>query len=77
MVGGALKHSLAQLAVAVTGVAGPGGGTALKPVGLVYVAAQRLGHTPHIKEFRFGDIGREQVRGRTLAEALILLRSLI
>ena len=77
MAQGALKHSLAQLAVAVTGIAGPGGGSATKPVGLVYVAAQRLGHAVHAKEFRFGDIGRDHVRGRTLAEALILLRSLI
>jgi nicotinamide-nucleotide amidase len=77
MAEGALKHSLAQLAVAVTGIAGPGGGTALKPVGLVYVAVQRAGHAPHAKEFRFGDIGRDQVRARTVAEALILLRSLI
>jgi nicotinamide-nucleotide amidase len=77
MAEGALKHSLAQLAVAVTGIAGPGGGTTLKPVGLVYIAVQRAGHAPQVKEFRFGDVGRDQVRGRTVAEALILLRNLI
>ena len=77
MAEGALKHSLAQLAVAVTGIAGPGGGTALKPVGLVYVAVQRLGGKAQIKEFRFGDIGRDEIRSRSVAEALILLRNLV
>jgi nicotinamide-nucleotide amidase len=77
MAEGALKHSLAQLAVGVTGIAGPGGGTTLKPVGLVYIAVQRMDQTPHVREFRFGDIGRNEIRGRTVAEALILLRSLI
>ncbi|HWC62811.1 MAG TPA: CinA family protein [Rhizomicrobium sp.] len=77
MAAGALKHSLAQLAVAVTGIAGPGGGTPSKPVGLVYIASQRLDHAPNVKEFRFGDIGRGEVRSRSLAEALTLLRNLI
>jgi nicotinamide-nucleotide amidase len=77
MAEGALKHSLAQLAVAVTGIAGPGGGTGVKPIGLVYIAVQRLGHTPHVKEFRFGDIGRGEVRSRSVAEALALLRTLV
>ena len=74
---GALKHSLAHLSVAVTGIAGPGGGSAEKPVGLVYVAAARLEQPPLLKEFRFGDIGRGEIRSRTMAEALILLRSLV
>jgi nicotinamide-nucleotide amidase len=77
MAQGALKHSRAQIAIAVTGIAGPGGGTAEKPVGLVYIAAARSGCTPIAKEFRFGDIGRSEVRSRTLAEALILLRDTI
>jgi len=77
MVEGALKHSLAHLAVAVTGIAGPGGGTAQKPVGLVYVAASRLDQPVLVKEFHFGDIGRGEIRSRTVAEALILLRSLL
>jgi nicotinamide-nucleotide amidase len=77
MAQGALKHSLAHLAVAVTGIAGPGGGTAQKPVGLVYVAAARLEKEPLVKEFRFGEIGRAEIRSRTVGEALILLRGLI
>jgi nicotinamide-nucleotide amidase len=76
MAEGALNRSPAQLAVAVTGIAGPGGGSAEKPVGLVYVAAMRAGEKPLTREFRFGDIGRAEIRSRTLAEALILLRSL-
>ena len=77
MAEGALKHSLAQVAVAVTGIAGPGGGTPEKPVGLVYVAALRLDRAAIVKELRLGDIGRDEVRSRTVAEALILLRTLL
>jgi nicotinamide-nucleotide amidase len=77
MAHGALKHSLAHLAVAVTGIAGPGGGTDQKPVGLVYVAAARLDDAPIVREFRFGDVGRGEVRSKTVAEAMILLRELL
>ena len=77
MAEGALKNSRAQLAVAVTGIAGPGGGSAEKPVGLVYVAALKQNGAATVKEFRFGDIGRGEIRSRTIAEALILLRELV
>lgn len=77
MVEGALKHSLAQIAVAVTGIAGPGGGTPQKPVGLVYVGVQRQGEDAHIKELRLGDIGRGAIRVRTVEEALTLLTGLL
>jgi len=77
MAEGALKNSRAQLSVAVTGIAGPGGGSAEKPVGLVYVAALKQNGAVRVKEFRFGDIGRGEIRGRTIAEALILLRELL
>jgi nicotinamide-nucleotide amidase len=77
MAEGALKHSLAQLAVAVTGVAGPGGGTAEKPVGLVYLAAVKQGGELRIKELRLGDIGRGAIRLETVAEALRLLHDLL
>jgi nicotinamide-nucleotide amidase len=73
MADGALKQSLAQVAVAVTGIAGPGGGSAQKPVGLVYIATARLGGETEAREFRFGDIGRGAVRLATVAEALALL----
>lgn len=70
MVHGALTHSDAQIAVSCTGIAGPGGGSAEKPVGLVHIAcAKRDGKTIHQKCL-FGDIGREQVRLQTVQTAL-------
>jgi nicotinamide-nucleotide amidase len=74
---GAIDNSYADLAVAVTGIAGPGGGTAEKPVGLVHIAANRVGHTALHEEHRFGDIGRTEVRLKTVEAALSLLRQLI
>jgi len=76
MAAGALSHSRADLAVAVTGIAGPGGATATKPVGLVHLAAAaRDGRRLH-REKRFGDIGRAQVRALTVVEALAMLELL-
>ncbi|CAN7561783.1 CinA family protein [Rhizobium sp. LjRoot98] len=73
MVRGALSHSKADLAVAVTGVAGPGGGSADKPVGLVHLAAtSRAGNVLH-REMRYGDIGRDAVRLATVRTALDML----
>jgi nicotinamide-nucleotide amidase len=77
MAQGALKHSLAQIAVAVTGIAGPGGGTTMKPVGLVHVAAAREGRSILHEAHRFGDIGRTEVRLKTCEAALSLLHRLI
>jgi nicotinamide-nucleotide amidase len=72
MADGALRHARAQLAIAVTGIAGPDGGNAEKPVGLVYIAlAGSDGITSH--EYRLGDIGRTQVRLATVQEAIRLL----
>jgi len=62
------------LAVAVTGVAGPGGGTARKPVGLVHFAAAGPAGTDH-REVRFGDIGRAEVRRESVRVALSLARA--
>jgi nicotinamide-nucleotide amidase len=73
MAEGAIAHSSADLSVAVTGVAGPGGGTAEKPVGLVHLAcAQRGGTTLH-REQRFGDLGRAGIREATIYTALDML----
>lgn len=76
MVAGALKHSHAHVAVAVTGIAGPGGGSADKPVGLVHIAAARGDKVVH-RECRFGDIGRSEVRIKTVEVALEMLQSLV
>jgi nicotinamide-nucleotide amidase len=73
MAEGALAHSRADRAVAVTGVAGPGGGTGAKPVGLVHLAvAVRGGATLH-REMRFGPKSRSEIRLATVATALEML----
>jgi nicotinamide-nucleotide amidase len=76
MATGALANSLAELVVSVTGIAGPGGGSADKPVGLVhFAAATRRGALIH-RERRYGDIGRSEVRNASVVEALAMLREL-
>ena len=73
MAHGALMRSDAQVAVAVTGIAGPGGGSVEKPVGLVHLALKnRSGAIDH-REMRYGDIGRDQVRLATVKTALDML----
>jgi len=77
----ALRQSRAQLSVAVTGIAGPGGGSAEKPVGLVhFAAAKELSRQENAVDFsaihheeRFGGIGRAEVRAKSVAAALRLL----
>ena len=70
---GALEQADANLAVSITGIAGPGGATPGKPVGLVHLAvASRDGRITH-KECRFGAIGRGQVRQQSVIEALKML----
>ena len=73
MAQGALAHSQADLSVAVTGIAGPGGGTAQKPVGLVYIASALKDGSVCCEKHRFGDIGRENVRLATVEVALHLM----
>ena len=76
MATGALANAPAELVVSVTGIAGPGGGSADKPVGLVhFAAAARRGGLIH-RERRYGDIGRSQVRNASVVEALDMLREL-
>ncbi len=76
MVEGALSSSGADIAVAVTGVAGPGGGSEEKPIGLVYLACAENGKPAKIKECRFGNIGRLAIRRQTTVTALEMLRTL-
>ena len=77
MASGALQNSLADIAVAVTGIAGPGGGSQQKPVGLVHFAAASRSGQLVARERRYGDIGRRSVRERSVAEALELLETLV
>lgn len=77
MAGGAITHSNATLAVAVTGIAGPDGGTPEKPVGLVHFAAGRADGAMHHERVVFGDLGRAEVRRRSVERALAMLRLLL
>ena len=77
MAEGAIHHSRAHLAVSITGIAGPGGGSADKPVGLVHFArTERGGATLH-HERRFEDTGRAAIRRAALDHALRLLEEII
>ena len=74
MAKGALAHAPVDLAVSITGIAGPGGAVEGKPVGLVHLAVgARSGRIVH-HENRFGAIGRDRVRRASVAEAITMLR---
>ena len=73
MARGALARSGATMAVAVTGIAGPGGGSAAKPVGLVHFGLAIETGDCRLVECRFGDLGRSKVRQQALMQALTLL----
>ena len=75
MAAGALAHSTADLAVAVTGIAGPDGGTAAKPVGLVHFASARRGGEPQGLERRFGPLARGAIRLAAVETALEMLET--
>ncbi|EJW12126.1 hypothetical protein A33M_2249 [Rhodovulum sp. PH10] len=76
MARGVIANTPAALSVAITGIAGPGGGSVEKPVGLVhFAAAARDGRLIH-RERRFGDRGRAAVRLASVAEALDMLLEL-
>ncbi len=77
MAGGALTHSHASLAISVTGIAGPDGGTLEKPIGLVHFAALRRDEEIHHERVLFGDLGRAEIRRKSVERALALLRSLL
>lgn len=76
MVRGALSRSRADLAVAITGIAGPGGGVPGKPVGTVWMAWGK-GHHPPITKMLHFDGDREAIRRQTVAQALAGLAELI
>jgi nicotinamide-nucleotide amidase len=76
MANGALKNSQADLAVSITGIAGPDGGSKQKPVGLVYFAAASRDGRRLARSRRFGKIGRARVRLRSVVQALEMLAAL-
>ena len=72
---GALARSQADIAMAITGIAGPGGGSEEKPVGLVQFACARRDGDITLRERRFGPLSRADIRAGAVMEALALLRS--
>jgi nicotinamide-nucleotide amidase len=73
MAAGALKNSHADIAISITGIAGPGGGTKQKPVGLVHFAAAKRGGRSIVRKRLYGDIGRGRVRQHSVLDALEML----
>ncbi|MBS0592060.1 MAG: CinA family protein [Proteobacteria bacterium] len=76
MVSGALARYGASVAVAVTGIAGPSGGTADKPVGTVWISWKRRGGYAQAELFHF-DGDRDAVRRQTVASALVGVRKIL
>jgi nicotinamide-nucleotide amidase len=72
MARGALTHSRADVAVSITGVAGPGGGSAEKPVGLVFLAVASAKGC-NVVEMRFGALSRDEIRTRSVVKALEMM----
>ncbi len=75
MAEGALTHSHASVAVSITGIAGPDGGTTKKPVGLVCLAVASTGNLTIDRECRFGNLGRTGIRLASIREALSMVRT--
>jgi nicotinamide-nucleotide amidase len=75
MARGALAHAPVNVAVSITGIAGPGGATAEKPVGLVHFAAVSRGALTTY-EGRYGGIGRSEVRRRSVLQAIAMLQEI-
>jgi nicotinamide-nucleotide amidase len=77
MAQGAAKAALTNIAVSLTGIAGPGGGTPEKPVGLVFIACASREGKFHTRECRFGDLGRSEVRRRSVIAAFALIEEML
>ncbi|QPC41577.1 CinA family protein [Kaustia mangrovi] len=77
MAEGALERSHADIAVSVTGVAGPGGGTQDKPVGLVHLACARREQATDHRRMMFGDQGRQRIRILSVRTAFVLIANQI
>jgi nicotinamide-nucleotide amidase len=77
MADGALGATPAHIAVSVTGIAGPDGGSPEKPIGLVYLGVAAKGEATRTHECRFGDIGRCNVRLESVRAALRLVQDVV
>jgi nicotinamide-nucleotide amidase len=76
MAKGALVHASVDLAVSITGIAGPTGAGPGKPIGLVYFCAASRSGSVIARERKYGDIGRTRVRRESVVQALAMLREL-
>ena len=77
MAEGAAARAPVDIAVSVTGIAGPDGGSAEKPVGLVYVAGAWIGSATLCHEYRFGNLGRRPIRLASVREAVAMVRTVM
>jgi nicotinamide-nucleotide amidase len=77
MAEGALTNSRAEIAVSITGVAGPDGGSEEKPIGLVYIAAARYGHATQHRRCAFGPLSRSDIRHASIAIAFELIETMV
>ena len=77
MAEGALRNSRANVSVSVTGIAGPGGGSPEKPVGLVHFGCARTELDTHHVCMTYGNIGRNEVRHAAIGTALAMIRQSI
>lgn len=77
MANGALQNSNANVAISVTGIAGPSGGSPQKPIGLVYIGFGIKGGVTQAKGFNFTDDDREEIRLKSTRQALKELLSIL
>lgn len=75
MAEGAMANSRANIAVSITGVAGPGGGTPMKPVGTVHIACARENRAIIHEMLQLGDIGRDAIRMTSVETALNMIQA--
>jgi nicotinamide-nucleotide amidase len=77
MAEGVIRATDTQVGVSITGIAGPDGGSEKKPVGLVFIGGALANGSHHVRECRFGDLGRSEVRRRSVIAAFALLEELL
>lgn len=77
MAEGAAARAPVDIAVSVTGIAGPDGGSVEKPVGLVYIAGAWIGSATLCRETRFGNLGRRAIRLASVREAVAMARAML